>query len=75
MSELQYTITPDLLTVAMPHATVPEYQHIQVTELAPTFGAEVSGIDFTKPVPPEVFQEISDASAQVCFLLLRHSYS
>ncbi|KAI1620289.1 alpha-ketoglutarate-dependent 2,4-dichlorophenoxyacetate dioxygenase [Exophiala viscosa] len=55
----------------MPHATVPEYQHIQVTELAPTFGAEVSGIDFTKPVPPEVFQEISDASAKYGVLVFR----
>jgi alpha-ketoglutarate-dependent 2,4-dichlorophenoxyacetate dioxygenase len=53
----------------MPHATVPEYQHIQVTELGPTFGAEVSGIDFSKPVEPEVFKEILDAQVKVCSIL------
>lgn len=58
-----------LLVLGMPHATVPGYQYIQVSELAPTFGAEVSGIDFSKPVPPEVFQEISDASAKVCYFI------
>lgn len=50
----------------MPHATAAEYQHIQVTELAPTFGAEVSGIDFSKPVEPHVFAEVLDAAAKVC---------
>ena len=49
----------------MPHATVPEYQHIQVTELGPTFGAEVSGIDFSKPVEPAVFKEVLDATVKV----------
>lgn len=53
----------------MPHATAAEYQHIQVTELAPTFGAEVSGIDFSKPVEPHVFAEVLDASAKVRALL------
>jgi hypothetical protein len=42
----------------MPHATEPTYKHITVTPLAPTFAAKVSGVDFSKPVPDEVFQEI-----------------
>ncbi len=42
------------------------YQHITVKELAPTFVAEVQGVDFSKPIEPEVFQEIKDALAKVC---------
>lgn len=47
----------------MPHA-VP-YKHITIKELHPTFGAEVSGVDFSEPVPLDVFEEIRDAAAQV----------
>lgn len=49
----------------MPHATESEFDHIQVKQLAPTFGAEVTGIDFSKPVPPEVFAEIHRAITKV----------
>ena len=55
----------------MPHATEPEYKHIKVTQLAPTFGAEVSGVDFSKPVPPDVFKEILSAIAKVSLCSLR----
>ena len=49
----------------MPHATEPDYKHISVTQLAPTFAAEVSGVDFSKPVADDVFQEILAAITQV----------
>jgi len=49
----------------MPHATDAQYQHIQATPLAPTIGAEITGIDFSKPVEPEVFTEVKDAIAKV----------
>ena len=49
----------------MPHATEPDYKHISVTQLAPTFAAEVSGVDFSKPVEDDVFQEILAAITQV----------
>lgn len=49
----------------MPHATDTEYQHIKVTQLAPTFGAEVTGVDFTKPVEQDVFDEILRAIIHV----------
>ena len=49
----------------MPHATDPEYKHIQVTKLGPTVGAEVSGVDFSKPVAADVFDEIFRAITQV----------
>lgn len=31
---------------------------LKVTPLHPTFGAELSGVDFTKPVSPELYAEI-----------------
>lgn len=40
----------------MPHAE--DYKYIQVKELHPTIGAEVFGVDFSKSVPDEVFEEI-----------------
>ena len=49
----------------MPHATDDQYRHIQATPLAPTFGAEITGIDFSKPVEPEVFAEVKDAITKV----------
>lgn len=49
----------------MPHATMSDFDHIQIKELAPTFGAEVLGVDFSKPVPPEVFAEVHRAITQV----------
>ncbi|EXJ87403.1 alpha-ketoglutarate-dependent 2,4-dichlorophenoxyacetate dioxygenase [Capronia epimyces CBS 606.96] len=55
----------------MPHATEPVFQHIQVTKLAPTFGAEVTGIDFNKPVEPEVFKEVLDAITEYGVLVFR----
>lgn len=44
------------------------YKHISIKELAPTFVAEVQGVDFSKPVEPEVFGEIKDALAKVRLL-------
>lgn len=47
----------------MPHAE--PYKHIQVKELHPTFGAEVFGVDFSQPVPDDVFADILAAIAKV----------
>jgi alpha-ketoglutarate-dependent 2,4-dichlorophenoxyacetate dioxygenase len=41
------------------------FSHITVSKLHPTFGAEISGVDFTRPVEEEVFAEILTAIAQV----------
>jgi hypothetical protein len=49
----------------MPHATETDYQHISVEPVGRTFGAEVSGVDFSKPVPDDVFQEILSAITKV----------
>ncbi|CAG8961598.1 hypothetical protein HYFRA_00006133 [Hymenoscyphus fraxineus] len=39
----------------------PGFQHIRIKKLHPTFGAEVSGVDFSKEIPSEVFDEILEA--------------
>lgn len=41
------------------------FNTLQITELHPTFGAEVEGVDFSKPIPDDVFAEILAASAKV----------
>jgi hypothetical protein len=38
---------------------------ISITEIHPTFGAEVSGVDFSKAIPKETFDQIRAASAKV----------
>ncbi|KAL2401752.1 hypothetical protein ABEF93_008206 [Exophiala dermatitidis] len=63
----------------MPHATESEsepsstYKNIQIKKLAPTFGAEVTGVDFSKPVEPEVFKEIHDAITEYGVLVFRRT--
>lgn len=49
----------------MPHPTDSRYSTIQVTQLAPTIGAEISGVDFSKAVDPEVFSEVKHALTTV----------
>ena len=41
------------------------YNHIAVEQLHPTFGAEISGIEFSQPVDDETFQEVLQAISQV----------
>lgn len=45
----------------MPHS-VP---FLSITELHPTFAAEISGVDFSKPISEEVFKEIYAAITKV----------
>jgi hypothetical protein len=63
----------------MPHATNTEYRNIQVEKLAPTFAAEVTGVDFSKPVEKEVFDEIHraivDASKFPSLQMPSHSHA
>ncbi|MDB5655594.1 MAG: taurine dioxygenase [Tardiphaga sp.] len=37
------------------------YAHIDVQPLTPALGAEIGGVDLTRPLPPEVFSEIDRA--------------
>lgn len=46
-------------------ATDPVFHLISVKELHPTFGAEISGVDFSREVPDDVFQEILAAITKV----------
>lgn len=53
----------------MPGRVAPAFTHIVITELHPTFGAEISGVDFSRPVDKDVFQEILAAISKVCISL------
>ncbi|PVH69678.1 alpha-ketoglutarate-dependent 2,4-dichlorophenoxyacetate dioxygenase [Cadophora sp. DSE1049] len=44
--------------------TEPDFKHITVKELHPTFVAEIQGVDFSKSVDPNVFSEIKNALAK-----------
>ena len=52
----------------MPHATDATFKLLSVTPLAPTFGAEISNVDFSRPVNDDEFQEIKKAIAKVCLV-------
>jgi alpha-ketoglutarate-dependent 2,4-dichlorophenoxyacetate dioxygenase len=55
----------------MPHSETESEQFnlITIKELHPTFGAEISGVDFRKRVTDKVFSEILDAITRVRFAL------
>ena len=38
---------------------------ITITKLHPTFGAEISGVNFSQPLSEDVLQELKSASAKV----------
>ena len=42
-----------------------KFSHITITKLHPTFGAEISGVDFSRTIEAEVFQEILTAINKV----------
>ena len=42
-----------------------EFKTLKIKELHPTFAAEIEGVDFSKPIPDDVFNEILAASAKV----------
>lgn len=43
------------------------YKKISIRELHLTFGAEISGVDFSSPLPEDVFAEILSAITKVCY--------
>lgn len=43
----------------------PQFKHITVKEIGPTFAAEVEGVDFSHEIPQEVFDEIVAAITKV----------
>ncbi|KAF9894981.1 hypothetical protein FE257_004605 [Aspergillus nanangensis] len=52
-------------------ATSTPFSHISIKPLHPTFGAEISGVDFASPVADEVFQEIYQAVTQYGVVVFR----
>jgi alpha-ketoglutarate-dependent taurine dioxygenase len=62
----------------MPHTTSDDdndFKHIQVKGLHPTFGAEVHGVDFSKPVPEDAFSEIYKTITKVSIIHYFLSFS
>jgi alpha-ketoglutarate-dependent 2,4-dichlorophenoxyacetate dioxygenase len=41
------------------------FKHLKIKELHPTFAAEVTEVDFSKPISPDVFHEIKSAMSKV----------
>ena len=48
-------------------------QSIKVTPLAPTFGATVSGVDFSRPLQDHEFQTLKDAMEEYGVVVLRNT--
>lgn len=44
---------------------VTSFSYISVKTLHPTFTAEVSGVDFSSPIPDDVFSEVKGALTKV----------
>lgn len=42
-----------------------EFKTLKIKKLHPTFAAEIEGVDFSRPIPDDVFREILAASAKV----------
>ncbi|KAL2001092.1 hypothetical protein VTN02DRAFT_2241 [Thermoascus thermophilus] len=55
----------------MPSTTNPTFHLISVRELHPTFGAEISGVDFSRDVPDDVFGEILAAVTKYGICIFR----
>lgn len=48
----------------MTTAHMTTFSHISVEPLHPTFGAEISDVDFSSPLTDEVFNDIYQAAAK-----------
>lgn len=51
-----------------------EHQTLSFKRLHPTFGVEVEGVDFSKPVSPEVIDEIKNAISREGILVFRKAH-
>lgn len=52
---------------------MPSVTRLQITPLAPTFAAEIEGIDFSQPVDDALFQELRDAISKYGVIVLRNT--
>ena len=43
----------------------PHFEQIKIKKLAPTFAAEVEGVDFSQPLSDDVFDDILKAITKV----------
>ena len=54
---------PGIVRMTITNST--NFSHISVKPLHPTFTAEVSGVDFSSPIPDDVFSEVLAALTKV----------
>ncbi|KAJ5167663.1 alpha-ketoglutarate-dependent 2-4-dichlorophenoxyacetate dioxygenase [Penicillium canariense] len=54
-------------------STLSAFSHLAIRELHPTFGAEISGIDFSRPVEGDVFQEVLTAISKYGVCVFRNT--
>jgi alpha-ketoglutarate-dependent 2,4-dichlorophenoxyacetate dioxygenase len=47
----------------------PQFKHITIKEIGPTFAAEVEGVDFSQDLPQDVFDEIAKAITKASYSL------
>lgn len=45
----------------------PQFKHITIKEIGPTFAAEVEGVDFSQDLPQDVFDEIAKAITKASY--------
>ncbi|KAL5356145.1 hypothetical protein BJX96DRAFT_162228 [Aspergillus floccosus] len=57
----------------LPSAKNASFNHISVNKIHPTFGAEVRGVDFSKPLTDEVFVEVYSAITKYGVLVFRNT--
>ena len=57
--------------LSFPAQKTQEPRHIQCKPLHPTFGAEITGVDFTQPISDEVFDEICQAVGKYGYIIFR----
>jgi hypothetical protein len=63
LTRITTTTVPDL--PSLPNTDFLKFKHIIVKSLHPAFGAEVCGIEFSKPVDDDVFAEVFAAISKV----------
>jgi hypothetical protein len=59
----------------MPGLTDDPFPDLSFLELHPTFGAEVEGVDFSRPISEGLFQQILAASVKASTMLLGKAHT
>jgi hypothetical protein len=58
----------------MPGLIDKQLDRLKVIEVHPKYGAEISGLDFSKPIADNVFEQVLAASAKITIVLYCSRY-